>query len=109
LAEASDFFRAGSLGYSPTADPARFQGLELRCRGWRVEPLEVKEVRSSFFEDAALFPPGSVAFDCALLMRGVEHEWHGREDWCCGAPARIEQPRAGAAASGILSGCRHSP
>jgi hypothetical protein len=36
-------------------------------------------VESRFFEDRALFPSGSVAFDCALLMRGIDHEWHGRE------------------------------
>jgi hypothetical protein len=83
--EASAFFEAGSLGYSATADPSRFQGLELRCLAWRVEPLEVEEVRSSFFEDVSLFPPGSIQFDCALLMRGIEHEWHGKADLCCAA------------------------
>ncbi len=30
-----------------------------------------------------LFPPGSIAFDCALSMRGVEHERHGQEELCC--------------------------
>lgn len=45
VAEASAFFAAGSVGYSPAADPARLNGLELRCRGWRVEALEVAEVR----------------------------------------------------------------
>ena len=65
------------------SDPTRFQGLELRCQSWHVEPLEVEEVRSSFFDDPALFPPGSIAFDCALLMRGIDHEWHGKTDLCC--------------------------
>jgi hypothetical protein len=83
LEEASTFFRAGSLGYSATPHPSRFQGLELRCLNWRAEPLEVEEVRSSFFEDEALFPRGSIGFDCALLMRGIEHEWHGKPDLCC--------------------------
>jgi hypothetical protein len=87
LEEASAFFQGGSLGYSATPDPSRFQGLELRCLDWRVEPLEVEEVRSSFFEDESHFPKGSIAFDCALLMRGIEHEWHGRSDLCCQAPA----------------------
>ena len=95
LDEASAFFRGGSLGYSATADPARFQGLELRCRDWRVEPLAVEEVRSSFFDDASLFPRGSIEFDCALLMRDIEHEWHGRPDLCGAAtdrPARTPHP-----------------
>lgn len=85
LEEASAFFEAGSLGYSATPDPMRFQGLELRCRNWNVEPLAVEEVRSSFFEDESLFPQGSIEFDCALLMRGIEHEWHGQADLCCPA------------------------
>jgi Uncharacterized conserved protein (COG2071) len=85
LEEASAFFQAGSLGYSATPDPSRFQGLELRCRNWWVEPLEVEEVQSSFFEDVSLFPKGSIAFDCALLMRDIEHEWHGKSDLCCAA------------------------
>lgn len=82
LDEASAYFRTGSLGYSATPDPARFQGLELRCRTWTVEPLDVEEVRSSFFENETFFPKGSIGFDCALLMRGIEHEWHGRADLC---------------------------
>ncbi len=82
LAEASAFFEAGALGYSATPDPTRFQGLELRCRNWHVEPLEVETVESSLFDDRSLFPPGSIEFDCGLLMRGIEHEWHGRADLC---------------------------
>jgi uncharacterized protein YqjF (DUF2071 family) len=89
LEEASAFFQAGSLGYSATDDPARFQGLELRCRRWQVEPLEVEEVRSSFFEDETLFPKGSIEFDCALLMRGIEHEWHSHPDLCYAAGPRL--------------------
>ncbi len=83
LEESSAFFQAGSLGYSATSDPSRFHGLELRCLSWRVEPLEAEEVRSSFFEDVSLFPKGSIAFDCALLMRRIAHEWRGKPDLCC--------------------------
>lgn len=83
LEESSAFFQSGSLGYSTTRDSSRFQGLELRCLNWRIEPLEVEEVHSSFFEDASLFPKGSIEFDCALLMRGIDHEWHGKSDLCC--------------------------
>jgi len=83
LPTASAFFEAGSLGYSATADPGRFDGLELRCREWIVRPLEVERIESSFFDDPDQFPSGSAKFDCALLMRGVEHEWHGRDSLCC--------------------------
>jgi uncharacterized protein DUF2071 len=88
LQEASNFFQAGSLGYSATPNTSRFQGLELRCHNWQVEPLAVEEVRSGFFEDESLFPKGSIEFDCALLMRGIKHEWHGKPDLCCDAGDR---------------------
>lgn len=83
--EASRFFEDGSLGYSATRDPARFDGLELRCKSWSVRPLAIEAVQSSYFDDPNQFPPGSAVFDCALLMRNIEHEWHSREDLCCAA------------------------
>jgi hypothetical protein len=86
--EASRFFEGGALGYSATQDANRYDGLELRCKTWAVQPLAVDSVQSSYFEDRTKFPEGSATFDCALLMRGVEHEWHSREDLCCAAPAR---------------------
>jgi len=79
LQEASNFFEKGSLGYSLTAKPGQFDGLELRSFKWQVQSLTVDKVESSFFAGRALFPPGSVEFDCALVMRGIDHEWHGRE------------------------------
>lgn len=96
LDEASAFFQAGSLGYSATHDPSRFQGLELQCFNWQVEPLEVEAVRSSFFEDVSLYPKGSIEFDCALLMRDIDHEWHGKSDLCCAAATPVEH-QSGAA------------
>ena len=80
---ASDFFAAGSLGYSATRQPGMFDGLELDCRTWQVTPLVVTEVTSSFFEDQTVFPKGSVVFDHALLMRGIEHARLGRPGLCC--------------------------
>lgn len=82
LHEASAFFERGSLGYSRTSVLNVFDGLELRILRWNVQPLSISTVRSSFFEDRDVFPEGSVQFDCALLMRDVEHEWHGRESLC---------------------------
>jgi Uncharacterized conserved protein (COG2071) len=80
LREASEFFEQGSLGYSDTADRHRLDGLRLVTKDWRVTPLDVAHVRSSLFDDPALFPPGSVDFDCALVMRDIEHEWQAAED-----------------------------
>ncbi|MGH7145430.1 MAG: DUF2071 domain-containing protein [Planctomycetota bacterium] len=78
LEAASTFFLNGCLGYSPDAGGACFEGLELRCATWSMEPLAVEAVHSSFFADAAAFPAGTVAFDSAFLMRDIEHEWVAR-------------------------------
>jgi hypothetical protein len=75
LAEASKFFEGGSVGYSVTNSPDRYDGLELHTCRWEVEPLEIETVRSSFFDDLNRFPKGTIHFDCALLMRNVAHEW----------------------------------
>jgi len=88
LREASEFFRDGSIGFSPGLAAGHFEGLELRTRDWRVQPLVVDEVHSSFFHDPELFPPGSVEFDSALLMREVEHEWCQQPALCC-EPAAV--------------------
>jgi Uncharacterized conserved protein (COG2071) len=83
LQNASAFFEAGSVGFSPTTSPARFQGVELECQNWQVNALDVEHVESSFFDETRRFPKGSIEFDCALLMRGIKHEWHGVPDLCC--------------------------
>src|SRR5581483_5629444 len=64
LEKASAFFEAGSVGYSPATKEREFDGLELRSRNWKVEPLDVEQVESSFFDDHSVFPRGSVQFDC---------------------------------------------
>jgi hypothetical protein len=80
LAAASSFFELGALGYSATKDVRRLDGITLKTKTWRVEPLEVEHVCSSFFADEKLFPKESVAFDCALLMRDIRHEWQSEPD-----------------------------
>lgn len=80
LAEASAFFEGGSLGYSVTQDAGRLDGLHLRTGDWRVRALAVSEVRSTYFEDQRVYPPGTVEFDHALIMRDLPHEWHAAED-----------------------------
>ncbi len=74
LDEASAFFENGSIGYSPNGD--KFEGLELKTFNWKIEPLHVTNVQSSFFENESVFPKGSVQFDNALLMTQISHEWH---------------------------------
>ncbi len=77
--EASDFFEAGSTGYSATSRPQRFDGLGLRTAAWAVEPTSVTRASSSFFDDGALFPQGTAELDCALLMRKVPVRWEPLE------------------------------
>jgi hypothetical protein len=86
--EASEFFRRGALGYSVSERPNQLDALELRSSQWRVEPLAVDLIESSFFADESLFPPGAVDFDSALLMRNVPHEWHAKEPLYCGEEKR---------------------
>jgi len=73
LAEASGFFEKGCIGYSPNKN--NFDGVRLNTYKWEMIPLEVASVKSSYFENEALFPKGSVVFDNALLMKNIEHEW----------------------------------
>lgn len=74
LDNVSAFFEKGSVGYSP--NNSKYEGLKLEAYKWQVKPLEVMNVKSSFFEDESIFPKGSIHFDNALLMTRIEHEWH---------------------------------
>jgi hypothetical protein len=66
------------VGYSASSRrDRRLDELVLHVPDWRVEPLAVDTVASTFFDDRRTFPAGTVEFDCALLARKVAHEWHG--------------------------------
>lgn len=82
LENASKFFEGGAVGYSPNGD--KYDGLKLKTLNWKVEPLTVSSVHSSFFEDESIFPKGSVQFDNALLMTEIKHEWQmvGQKSHC---------------------------
>lgn len=74
--QASDFFEAGAVGYSATRSGDRRDAVELRTEQWSVAPFDIDRAESSFFADLKLFPIGTVSFDCALVMRNIEHRWH---------------------------------
>ncbi|WP_428307237.1 DUF2071 domain-containing protein [Lacipirellula sp.] len=80
---ASQFFAAGSLGYSNARTPNVYQGLELRCHSWTATPLAIEAISSSYFDNRTIFPDGSIEFDNALLMRSIDHEWHSHAELCC--------------------------
>jgi hypothetical protein len=73
LETASEFFKKGSVGYSPNRN--NYDGIELHTYNWEMKPLRVSQVQSSFFENEKLFPKGSIQFDNALLMTKINHEW----------------------------------
>ena len=73
IENASAFFKNGCIGYSPNGN--NYEGLELRTYDWKVKPLQVANIHSSFFENKAVFAEGSISFDNALLMTNIEHEW----------------------------------
>lgn len=90
--EASGFFERGAIGYSATGRPGCFECLELKSFAWRVEPLDVQRVESSFFADERRFPAGSTRFDSALLMRGIRHEWVAHDALQAGGASEAASP-----------------
>jgi hypothetical protein len=77
IREASAFFERGSVGYAPSTEGRGYEGVAAEAPHWAVHPLAVTHVSSSFFDDGDRFPPGSVEFDHALVMRDIEHVWRG--------------------------------
>ncbi len=75
LEEASNFFKKGSIGYSLTRCSRNFQSLEFKTDNWKVKPLHVEKIDSSYFNNQKLFPTGSIEFDHALIMKNIEHYW----------------------------------
>jgi hypothetical protein len=78
--EAAEFFSLGATGYSQTHVKDHYHGMDLRSSNWSVIPLAIEKAQSCFFDDANNFPPGTAELDCALLMRGIEHEWRSQPD-----------------------------
>lgn len=72
LAAASDFFRSGSVGWSPDRHGTGLEGLKLETDRWSVEAGEILGMQSSFFD---ALPPGSAVLDSVLVMRGVPVTW----------------------------------
>ena len=75
LDAASEFIKAGAEGYSDAPESCCLEGMRLVTDDWRIQPLAVETLYSSHFADETRFPRGSVQFDCALIMRDIEHQW----------------------------------
>jgi hypothetical protein len=74
--DAAEFFRRGDCGFSCGLRAGKLDGLQLKTLRWNMSPLRIGRLETAFFHDARRFPSGAAQFDCALLMRGVPHEWH---------------------------------
>jgi hypothetical protein len=73
---AVEFFRRGDCGFSCSLQAGRLDGLRLKTLKWEMSPLRISRLHSAFFQDGQRFSSNAIQFDCALLMRGIPHEWH---------------------------------
>jgi hypothetical protein len=77
---ASAFFEPGSLGYSATEKGNRLEAVRLKTATWEIAPFAVEQQHASFFADSSRFPAGTISFDCALIMRDIQHQWQSEAD-----------------------------
>jgi hypothetical protein len=84
--EASAFFRCAPLAYAATPTEGVFDGVELTAAAWAITPLQLDEVRSSFFEDPRRFPSGTAVPDSAFLMANLDTTWRARPILFASAP-----------------------
>ena len=76
LRESSRFFQGGCVGYSSRRNSCSLDGLLLKVPEWKVSALDSIHIRSAYYDNHSIFPPGTITFDHALLMRDILHEWH---------------------------------
>lgn len=75
LHEATDFFRHGALGFSPSAADGCLDGVQLHSTSWDARPMKISALASSIFDNAATFPAGTCALDSAMLMTNIRARW----------------------------------
>jgi hypothetical protein len=78
---ATAFFASDAVGWSVGHQPGQLDGVELTAEKFRLVPLAVETLHSSFFADRELFPAGSTRFDSALLMRPSAARWRALPRW----------------------------
>jgi hypothetical protein len=75
VSDAVEFFRLGASGFSPAADSRCLDAIRLDAERWDAEPMIINDLRSSVFDDRALFPGDACAVDSALIMRDLPARW----------------------------------
>ena len=78
---ATAFFASDAVGWSVGHRPGHLDGVELTAKRFRLVPLAVEALHSSFFADPELFPAGSTRLDSALLMRPTPARWQALPRW----------------------------
>jgi hypothetical protein len=73
--QATDFFRHGAVGFSPSIARDCLDSVQLRSTNWTARPMTISDLSSSMFDDAVAFPRGSCILDSALLMTNVAARW----------------------------------
>ena len=86
VSDASEFFRQGDCGFSCALDGSHLEGMRLHVPRWEMSALEVKYLKTIFFQSTHMLPPGSVEPDSAFVMRRLPHEWR----WDVEEPASAE-------------------
>lgn len=66
--EASEFYRAGRIGWSLGRDGRRVEPVALTSAAWAVEGAHLHSLRSSFFD---ALPEGAAVFDSVVVMRDL--------------------------------------
>jgi len=72
LEDASEFFRRGNVGWSPTRNGHALEGRRLRTHAWRVTAGVPLHIASSYFDE---LPHGAASLDNVLVMRDVPVQW----------------------------------
>jgi hypothetical protein len=92
--DAVDFFRRGSLGYSPTqrSGAGHLDGVRLVSEHWDARPVTVEHMASSVFDDERLFPPGTCILDSGMVMRNLPVTWRRNGVLRCESPVTVGQP-----------------
>jgi hypothetical protein len=73
--DAVEFFRRGSISYSPTREMDCLDGVRLLSDRWQAEPVSVEHMASSLFDDVTRFPRGTCTLDSGLLMKNLPARW----------------------------------
>jgi len=87
---AMDFFRRGSLGFSPSRRGEKLDGVRLHADTWTADPVRIRTMHSTVFDNEDVFPRGSCTLDSGLVMRNLPVVW--RSEGSLRAPSLVAVP-----------------